>query len=197
MTHFWPPPTYTGPLPIPDTATTATPATAKKSKHDDEDARERRLARALKNHALDLVDWRKEAALKVAFLNAEALLQSFENEDSAAEPGLRLWWEYLTCVGFDTGLYEFLVLAKRNGGEVSADGAADGAAGGIDSKVEGAVQAANGTTAGGGKNGAGADTGTGAGTKAQPGNGTVAGRGKSGAAPTAAPSGPPHLRGRK
>lgn len=125
MEHFWPAPTYTGPLPSGDATTTATPVVAKNgSKHDEEYGLEKKVLRALKNHALDLVDWHREARLKVSFLNEEAIRQSFENEDSAGEPGLRLWWEYLTCVGFDARLYDFLVLEKNKG--LGGDGVAAG-----------------------------------------------------------------------
>ncbi|KAK7523640.1 hypothetical protein IWZ03DRAFT_8248 [Phyllosticta citriasiana] len=53
--------------------------------------------------------WSKRASKHVSRLSKEAVLQAFEREDTAAPPGLRLWWEYLACDAYDAGFYGMLV----------------------------------------------------------------------------------------
>ncbi|KAK3099116.1 hypothetical protein LTR53_019040, partial [Teratosphaeriaceae sp. CCFEE 6253] len=52
-----------------------------------------------------LGDWDADARLKVGMLREENLLAAFGNADADAEPGVRLWWEYLECVGYSAEVY--------------------------------------------------------------------------------------------
>ncbi|KAF4308074.1 hypothetical protein GTA08_BOTSDO03694 [Botryosphaeria dothidea] len=60
-------------------------------------------------HLRDLKEWEVEARKKVEKLTKEDVLKAFGDEDAADPPGLRLWWEYLQCVGWDRGFYDVLV----------------------------------------------------------------------------------------
>lgn len=127
MQQFWPKPTYYGPMPT-DSSFNSPASTivgddegegkATQSKKIDRVILplEKKLARALVQHAEDLSEWRKEAEMKVNLLTADALIKSFEAADADEEPGLRLWWEYLECVGYDHGFYDYLVAIKRDPG---------------------------------------------------------------------------------
>ncbi|EKG15578.1 hypothetical protein MPH_07244 [Macrophomina phaseolina MS6] len=76
-------------------------------------------------HVRGLKDWQADARKRVAKLTKEDVLMAFGREDAADPPGLRLWWEYLECVGWERGFYELLVrehdkwLAKEK--QVDAD----------------------------------------------------------------------------
>lgn len=94
MQHFWPRPEYLGPLPS--------------GSGDDE----KRVANELKAYAEELMEWEKDARLKAQMLTSETLMKAFDAADSAVEPGLRMWWEYLECVEFDSDFYEMLVKLK-------------------------------------------------------------------------------------
>ena len=102
MTHFWPKPVYTEPLtaPSPDHFFWV---------HEDIVKTERAIDRALRQHAADLQDWAREARLRVSFVKKRDIMSAFEAADAALEPGLRLWWEYLCCTGFDREFYDALV----------------------------------------------------------------------------------------
>ncbi|KAK3719289.1 hypothetical protein LTR37_004508 [Vermiconidia calcicola] len=116
MDHFWPKPTYCGPIPT-DSAinTPATEATAKTAS-DYGEGLERRVVRALNEYADELKDWQKEFVMKVHHLTKEHLIEAFKKADADEEPGLRLWFEYLQCVKYDQEFYEFLVKLKYNKG---------------------------------------------------------------------------------
>ena len=113
MNHFWPKPIYSGRIPT-DSALN-TPATEETSKTDVSDVvLEKRVQRDLKDYALELKDWGKEARMKVSHLTSENIMGAFEKADADEEAGLRLWWEYLQFDGYDQGFYEFLVRLKYN-----------------------------------------------------------------------------------
>ena len=112
MEHFWPKPTYCGPIPT-DSALN-TPATEETAETATSAVLEKRVTRALARYAIELKDWEKETRMKVSHLKAEHIVAAFANADAAAEPGLRLWWEYLQCVRYDQKFYEFLVALKHN-----------------------------------------------------------------------------------
>lgn len=123
MQHFWPLPSYDGPFPT-DSAL-STPATFAT---DDDSARgtERRVTKALNEHAREIKEHVKEARLHASLLTSNAVFESFKSPDSDIEPGLRLWWEYMECVKYDAGFYDMLVkmkqdpkLAKRGGKKVA------------------------------------------------------------------------------
>ena len=111
MAHFWPIPTYTGPFPT-DSAT-ASPATGVTEPHNPERVLEKRVALAMERYALELKAWKKDAKLKTTLLTEEALMGTWHNSDTDEEKGLRLWWEYLQCVGFDEEFYQKLVELKK------------------------------------------------------------------------------------
>ena len=97
MEHFWPKPTYSGPIPT-DSALN-TPATEATVKTDSSAVLEKRVTRALNAYAVLLKDWEKQARVKVALLSARNVMQAFAKSEQGGEQGLRLWWEYLECVG--------------------------------------------------------------------------------------------------
>jgi hypothetical protein len=117
IAHFWPAPTYDGPIPT-DVAV-ATPATGASDPRDPEKPIEKRVIRALEQFAIELRDWKKESQLKVQLLTEEVLTEMWKKSDLDEEKGLRPWLEYLECVGFDGEFYEKLVAAKQGKGKVA------------------------------------------------------------------------------
>ena len=115
IAHFWPAPTYAGPIPT-DVAV-ATPATGVTDPHDPEKPLEKRVLRALEEFAHELRDWKKESQLKAQLLTEEALMEMWAESDLDEEKGLRPWLEYLECVGFDDEFYQRLVAAKQAKGK--------------------------------------------------------------------------------
>jgi hypothetical protein len=113
IAHFWPQPTYTGPIPS-DSAVT-TPGTGVTEPQDPERVLEKRVLRALERYAVELKEWKKESRVKATFLSEEALMEMWQKSDMDEEKGLRLWWEYLECVGFDDDFYHKLVGLKSKG----------------------------------------------------------------------------------
>ena len=106
MEHFWPKPVYEGPVPTDDEETT---------EGQESEGLEKRISQAQGDYALELRDWEKEARMKVRLLTAQNLMAAFRKADADEEAGLRLWWEYLQCVGYDQGFYEMLVAIKGDG----------------------------------------------------------------------------------
>jgi hypothetical protein len=117
IAHFWPAPTYDGPIPT-DVAV-ATPATGASDPRDPEKPIEKRVIRALEQFAIELRDWKKESQLKVQLLTEEVLTEMWKKSDLDEEKGLRPWLEYLECVGFDNEFYEKLVAAKQGKAQVA------------------------------------------------------------------------------
>jgi hypothetical protein len=113
IAHFWPQPTYYGPIPS-DSAVT-TPGTGVTEPQDPERVLEKRVLRALERYAVELKEWRKESQVKATFLTEDALMDMWQKSDMDEEKGLRLWWEYLECVGFDEVFYQKLVDLKTRG----------------------------------------------------------------------------------
>jgi hypothetical protein len=108
--HFWPKPSYCGPIPT-DSAV-ATPATAATPETNLSDVLEKRVVTALHRYAEELKEWKKETEMKVRHLTADNLMEAFEKADAEEEPGLRLWWEYMEFVNYDQKFYDFLVGVK-------------------------------------------------------------------------------------
>lgn len=109
MRAFWPRPVYEGPVPG--------------DEREDEEVWNGKVERALWAYAEELRDWERDARIKVSHLRAKNLEQAFLAADANEEPGLRLWWEYLQCVGFDEEFYGMLVRLKelkRMGQDVKA-----------------------------------------------------------------------------
>ena len=111
VVHFWPPPPYTGPIPT-DSAL-ASPATGVTMPNDPERVLEKRVSLAMERYALELREWKKDAQLKVTLLTKSELMKMWDNSDTDEDKGLRLWWEYLECVGFDDEFYGKLVGLKK------------------------------------------------------------------------------------
>jgi hypothetical protein len=107
IAHFWPPPPYTGPIPT-DSALTS-PGTGVTEPMDSERVLEKRVMRALERYAVELKNWKKDAHIKATLLTEKALMGMWNKSDMDEEKGLRLWWEYLECVGFDEKFYDKLV----------------------------------------------------------------------------------------
>ena len=112
MEHFWPRPRYTGAVPTDSAINTPTspmsPSLNVVADPDDFEL-EKRVLSGLTDYAKELKNWEKEARIKVSCLTVESILAAFERSDCEEEPGLRFWWEYLECVGYDEGLYDLLV----------------------------------------------------------------------------------------
>lgn len=117
--HFWPPPSYAGPLPS-DSAST-TPETRVSDKRNPMHGVERSVARALHTYSDELGNWKKEVRLKANFCNANVIAGMWDKADWAVEKGLRLCWEYLECVGWDGEFYDKLCEAKEEEEELSSD----------------------------------------------------------------------------
>jgi hypothetical protein len=113
IAHFWPAPTYLGPSPS-DSAVT-TPRTGVSAPENADFVLEKRVQRAIEGYAGDLKDWKKEVTLKAGLLKEETLMQMWDKSDMDVEKGLRLWLEYLECVGFDEEFYANLVGRKTSG----------------------------------------------------------------------------------
>ncbi|KAK4554499.1 hypothetical protein LTR86_008353 [Recurvomyces mirabilis] len=105
--HFWPRPKYEGPIPT-DSAV-ATPATAETGGSRESVVMEKRVKDALVVYAEELKQWERDVSVKVSCLTSEGLMEAFAKADAEMEPGLRLWWEYFECVGYEGGFYEWLV----------------------------------------------------------------------------------------
>ncbi|TKA81793.1 hypothetical protein B0A55_02158 [Friedmanniomyces simplex] len=111
MEHFWPRPKYEGALPT-DSAV-ASPTTAVEVEGEAGTVPlEKQVLRALTAYAEELKQWEKDAKMKVNHLSAKGIMEAFGKADADVEPGMRLWWEYLQCVGYKQEFYESLVQAQ-------------------------------------------------------------------------------------
>lgn len=115
IAHFWPAPTYAGP--ISSDSAVVTPATGVSNPQDPEKPLEKRVALSLEAFAFELREWKKESQLKAQLLTEGALMEMWSKSDLDEEKGLRPWLEYLECVGFDCEFYEKLVAAKQGKGK--------------------------------------------------------------------------------
>ncbi|KAL9087030.1 MAG: hypothetical protein Q9165_006858 [Trypethelium subeluteriae] len=93
--HFWPAPHYKGVIP------------SGGSKLSTE------IRRNVERYMDDLKSWKTETDMRAGMLKPDNILQAFERPDADIPPGLRLWWEYLKCEGWDKGFYDALVKRKR------------------------------------------------------------------------------------
>lgn len=123
--HFWPMPGYVGPLGKGDREGLVESSDesgicgrsqeeeAKKKEREKKASADRKVRKAMAEYLEELRDWEKESRLKVQLIGPETIMKAFEEADAAEEPGLRLWLEYLVCVGWDAGFYQMLVRLKR------------------------------------------------------------------------------------
>jgi len=111
MEQFWPRPKYEGPLPT-DSAVATPTAGVEFDRNIDAAPLEKAVLHGLTAHAEELKKWEKDAKMRVSFLSAEDIMQAYAKADADAEPGMRLWWEYLECVGYKQDFYDFLVKAQ-------------------------------------------------------------------------------------
>ncbi|KAK3678283.1 hypothetical protein LTR78_001578 [Recurvomyces mirabilis] len=138
--HFWPRPKYEGPTPT-DSAV-ATPATAETGGSRESVGMEKRVKDALVAYAEELKQWERNVSVKVSCLTSEGLMEAFAKADAEMEPGMRLWWEYFECVGYQVGFYEWLVEEQKKF-EERASGKLDGGVVGVGGgRREGLVDAA-------------------------------------------------------
>ena len=108
MEHFWPRPTYNGPIPE------DTEASNTEEEEANDEAHGQRVSRALSKYAQELKEWEKDARIKASCLSADNIMDAFGNADADEVAGLRLWWEYLECKKYDQEFYDFLVQLKQN-----------------------------------------------------------------------------------
>ncbi|KAI7522050.1 hypothetical protein KC331_g19464, partial [Hortaea werneckii] len=108
MRAFWPRPVYEGPGFAENAGETGSVGSGSEEVEGDE-----RVMCGLRKYAGELAEWEREARERVALLKPQDLLDSFEMSDAAAQPGLRLWWEYFEFVEFDRGFYDGLVDAQE------------------------------------------------------------------------------------
>ncbi|KAI7160508.1 hypothetical protein KC349_g3433 [Hortaea werneckii] len=108
MRAFWPRPVYEGPGFAENAGETGSVGSGSEEVEGNE-----RVMCALREYAGELAEWKREARERVALLKPQDLLESFEMSDAAAQPGLRLWWEYFEFVEFDRGFYDGLVDAQE------------------------------------------------------------------------------------
>ncbi|KAF2722480.1 hypothetical protein K431DRAFT_195722, partial [Polychaeton citri CBS 116435] len=105
--HLWPMDDYAGPVP-----TDPVVESVDTTNLDGCSGLEARVQRGLEAWVHDLASWKKEVDMKATMLNEENLYKAFFAADADLEPGLRLWWEYLQCTGYDEELYRKLVAMK-------------------------------------------------------------------------------------
>ena len=110
MQHFWPRPTYDGPIPTDEAL--ATPATAETAATNISTAMERRVTKGLKAYAAELAVWEKETRVQANYLTDKVIMEAFTKADAEELPGLRLWWEYLEFVNYDQDFYDMLCKFK-------------------------------------------------------------------------------------
>ncbi|RMY22683.1 hypothetical protein D0867_02559 [Hortaea werneckii] len=108
MRVFWPRPVYEGPVFAEDAGETGSVGSESEEVEGDE-----RVMCALREYARELAEWEREARERVGLLKPQDLLDSFEMSDAAAQPGLRLWWEYFEFAEYDRGFYDGLVEAQE------------------------------------------------------------------------------------
>jgi hypothetical protein len=121
MKQLEPMPEYEGTLPT---------STANGSLPVDEEVQKKKLDKDVRAFIRELGYWEKDATVKVKLLKKENILQAFQNvslshflhmlillfkannllkADADDVPGMRLWFEYLECVGWDAKFYQLLV----------------------------------------------------------------------------------------
>ncbi|OQO02638.1 hypothetical protein B0A48_12166 [Cryoendolithus antarcticus] len=111
--YFWPRPAYEGPLPPSDMDDNATLTSVAVQ------AKEQKVERALGDYMTELRSWDKDSRIKVSrLIRKETLMALWHNSDLDEEKGLRLWWEYLECVGDDEKFVKNLIAAKKSAGAV-------------------------------------------------------------------------------
>nr|OQN99304.1 hypothetical protein B0A51_18747 [Rachicladosporium sp. CCFEE 5018] len=110
--YFWPKPVYDGPLPPSEADDTTLTSVAVQT-------REHKVERALGDYMQELRNWEKDSRIKVSrLIRKETLMALWHNSDLDEEKGLRLWWEYLECVGYDEKFVKNLIAAKKSAGAV-------------------------------------------------------------------------------
>ncbi|KAK5107774.1 hypothetical protein LTR62_000698 [Meristemomyces frigidus] len=110
--HFWPRPRYEGPLPK-DSVFCSPGSDGATTCRNPEPVLEKNVRDGMIAYAAELKAWDHETGIKVNLLTPESLLASFKEADAAMEPGLRLWWEYFQCVGYEQEFYADLVRAQE------------------------------------------------------------------------------------
>ncbi|CAE7175053.1 hypothetical protein PTNB73_02762 [Pyrenophora teres f. teres] len=106
--HFFPKPQYEGRLfAMSDNDTTFDT--------EEDNKLTEKMEKDVRKHAQSLRVWERDANMKTAMIKKQFILDAFNASDMDEPPALRLWWEYLECVGWKKDFYELLVtLQKRN-----------------------------------------------------------------------------------
>ncbi|KAF2019272.1 hypothetical protein BU24DRAFT_489267 [Aaosphaeria arxii CBS 175.79] len=105
--HFFPKPVYEGDLPVP--IVEGSVAAEEQEKQD------KRVKNHVDNYIKELAAWKKDAEMRTRLIKEDSILQAFDSADADDPPALRLWWEYLQCVSWDTQFYSAIVqLQSRN-----------------------------------------------------------------------------------
>lgn len=97
--YFWPKPTYKGSI-LKTFPAEGTPVYQK-------------VMSQFKTFMQEMADWEEEAKENVESLKKEDILEAFDREDANDFPGLRLFWEYLQCVGWKHDFYQYLLKEAR------------------------------------------------------------------------------------
>ncbi|KAJ8604950.1 hypothetical protein MRB53_041626 [Persea americana] len=110
--HFFPKPSYEEPMPVVRT--------------DGTRANDAEMDVAWHAYKSELSDWQRDSQRDVEALREEDILESFEQPDAGFPPGMRMYWEYLQCVGFDRNFYYAMASAfQQRDGQPSEDVAQD------------------------------------------------------------------------
>lgn len=73
------------------------------------DVKSEQVKSDIEEFAEEMRQWQSDGIERTRDLTKEDILKAFESADCADPPGLRLWWEYLQCVGYDEEFYKCLV----------------------------------------------------------------------------------------
>lgn len=113
MNHFWPKPHYSGRIFSGNTIDTAVTADTDLTLSSAATAIDKKALKHLAEYAEESHEWEREARMKANMLTVQNLMDAYHKADAAEEPGLRLQWEYLECVGWDQTFYHSMVDLKR------------------------------------------------------------------------------------
>ncbi|KAF2452724.1 hypothetical protein BDY21DRAFT_294173 [Lineolata rhizophorae] len=97
--HFWPKPQYDGLLPL--------------SIDLDTDKDRQDFLHDVGSYICELHHWQKGLEAKAVRLKKKSIMKAFEAPDAGNPKGLRLWWEYLKCDGWESTFYNLLVKVQE------------------------------------------------------------------------------------
>ncbi|EDU45542.1 hypothetical protein PtrSN002B_000699 [Pyrenophora tritici-repentis] len=104
--HFFPKPQYEGRLfAVADNDTTVDT--------EEDNKLTEKMVKDIHKYAQSLRVWERDANMKTAMIKKQFILDSFNASDMDEPPALRLWWEYLECVGWKKDFYDLLVILQK------------------------------------------------------------------------------------